>query len=124
MILAHNNTKLFISQGGTISLQESLYHGVPVLVMPIAFDQPTNARIAQKNGYGRYFSFSNFSEENFLYEIRTILSNKMYVPYILINVMLKRNLLYEFRKTKMFIKRINETSKVSIFHTYQLFAFA
>lgn len=39
-ILAHPNTKLFISHCGLLSTQEALWYGVPVLGFPVFADQP------------------------------------------------------------------------------------
>jgi UDP:flavonoid glycosyltransferase YjiC (YdhE family) len=38
-ILGHVKTRLFITQGGFMSLQESLYHGVPLIFLPLFADQ-------------------------------------------------------------------------------------
>ncbi|KAJ3642485.1 hypothetical protein Zmor_025265 [Zophobas morio] len=43
-ILAHPNVKLFITHGGLLSTTETIYHGVPVLAIPIAADQKLNAQ--------------------------------------------------------------------------------
>ncbi|CAG8463598.1 22204_t:CDS:2 [Gigaspora margarita] len=42
-ILSHENTKVFLSHGGIGSSHESMYTATPMLVLPIAFDQPGNA---------------------------------------------------------------------------------
>ncbi|KAA0190903.1 hypothetical protein HAZT_HAZT005294, partial [Hyalella azteca] len=42
-ILGHPKTRLFISHCGNLGTQEAKYHGVPVLAVPVAFDQPRNA---------------------------------------------------------------------------------
>ncbi|CAG9807528.1 unnamed protein product [Chironomus riparius] len=42
-LLAHNNIKLFITQGGQQSMEESILRRVPMLIMPISSDQRANA---------------------------------------------------------------------------------
>lgn len=37
--LAHKNTKLFITHAGLLSIQEAIYHGIPMLGVPIFADQ-------------------------------------------------------------------------------------
>ena len=51
-ILAHPNTKVFITHGGVNSLIESVYHAKPVIVFPISNDQANNAANAVSKGYG------------------------------------------------------------------------
>ncbi|XP_063882996.1 LOW QUALITY PROTEIN: UDP-glucosyltransferase 2-like [Scylla paramamosain] len=51
-ILRHNKTRLFISHCGNLGVQEAQYYGVPILGMPLAFDQPRNAQRMANNGYG------------------------------------------------------------------------
>ena len=50
--LAHPKTKLFITHGGMFGVQESIYHGVPLVVLPIFGDQFDNARRIQDKGLG------------------------------------------------------------------------
>ncbi|KAK4884577.1 hypothetical protein RN001_000848 [Aquatica leii] len=43
-VLRHPNIKLFVTQGGLQSMEESISFGVPLVVLPFVGDQPLNAR--------------------------------------------------------------------------------
>lgn len=48
---AHPNLKLFITHGGLLSSIESIHFGVPIIGIPILFDQHININKAISNGY-------------------------------------------------------------------------
>ncbi|CAG7724086.1 unnamed protein product [Allacma fusca] len=50
-ILGHPNIKMFITHGGAMSTQEGIYHGVPLVAIPVFADQNANARLASMKGY-------------------------------------------------------------------------
>lgn len=49
-ILAHPNTKLFISHCGLGGVNEAKFHGVPILGMPVFGDQPRNLAAIVRDG--------------------------------------------------------------------------
>uniref|UniRef100_A0A8D3AG55 UDP glucuronosyltransferase 5 family, polypeptide A2 n=2 Tax=Scophthalmus maximus TaxID=52904 RepID=A0A8D3AG55_SCOMX len=50
-LLGHPKTRVFICHGGTNGVQEAIYHGVPIVGLPLFFDQPDNiSRIRAKGG--------------------------------------------------------------------------
>ncbi|XP_053698775.1 UDP-glycosyltransferase UGT5-like [Sabethes cyaneus] len=51
-ILSNKRTKLFISHGGLLSLQEATWHGVPVVALPMFVDQFSNAEKLVRAGVG------------------------------------------------------------------------
>ncbi|XP_030760946.1 UDP-glucuronosyltransferase 2B15-like [Sitophilus oryzae] len=79
-LLAHPNMKLFITHGGYGSLQETIYHGVPVLAISVFADQHNNAFQAVQLGYALKLSYNdkNFSEETLFNLIQELLSNPKY----------------------------------------------
>jgi UDP:flavonoid glycosyltransferase YjiC (YdhE family) len=74
-ILAHPNLKLFITHGGFVSSVETAYHGVPILAIPIFGDQKVNANFAKANGFGRFITYKEISEESLLENINEMLNN-------------------------------------------------
>ncbi|XP_063896948.1 UDP-glucosyltransferase 2 [Helicoverpa armigera] len=50
-ILAHPNVKIFITHGGLLSSMEAIHFGVPIIGVPVFFDQFTNINKAVINGY-------------------------------------------------------------------------
>uniref|UniRef100_A0A672RU20 Glucuronosyltransferase n=1 Tax=Sinocyclocheilus grahami TaxID=75366 RepID=A0A672RU20_SINGR len=49
-LLGHPQTKLFVAHGGTNGVQEAIYHGVPIVGLTLAFDQPDNLSRMQAKG--------------------------------------------------------------------------
>lgn len=50
-LLGHPKTRVFVTHGGTNGVQEAIFHGVPVVGLPLFFDQPDNlSRIKAKGG--------------------------------------------------------------------------
>ncbi|CAH1375671.1 hypothetical protein MTP99_017082 [Tenebrio molitor] len=77
-ILAHPNVKAFVTHGGLLSILESVYHGVPVLALPVFGDQVMNAAEAAWNGCGRYILYDDLNEETLEEALNDILKNPKY----------------------------------------------
>lgn len=67
--------KLFITHGGLLSTIETIYHGVPVLALPIGGDQNLNAKQIVNNGFGETISFHDLTEEALTEKINKLLNN-------------------------------------------------
>jgi glucuronosyltransferase len=77
-ILGHPKLRAFISHGGHSSLDESLYHGVPILGMPIFGDQPANVFRAEALGFGLGLEWEDITLEIFAEKLNQIINNKRY----------------------------------------------
>lgn len=51
-ILAHSNTCEFVSHCDWNSILESLKFGVPIIVVPLKYDQPFNSKVVEDVGVG------------------------------------------------------------------------
>ncbi|XP_066156081.1 UDP-glycosyltransferase UGT5-like [Euwallacea fornicatus] len=98
-ILAHKNIKLFITHGGLLSTTETIYHGVPILALPVFGDQDANADRAVYNGYGLKLGFNDpeFNEANFEKAINELLTNPKYRE----SVQMKSKLYHDRPETPM-----------------------
>ncbi|CAK1582729.1 unnamed protein product [Parnassius mnemosyne] len=72
-ILAHPNIVAFYSHCGLLGTTEALYHGVPVLGMPIFGDQPANAAAVEESGLGVQIQLKELTKESLLEKFQTIL---------------------------------------------------
>ncbi|XP_050293077.1 UDP-glycosyltransferase UGT5-like [Anthonomus grandis grandis] len=80
-VLAHPNVKLFITHGGLLSTTETIYHGVPVLAIPVFGDQNLNADLAVSKGFGLKLPYSSpdFNEETLSRLLNELLGNLKYL---------------------------------------------
>ncbi|XP_016993126.2 UDP-glycosyltransferase UGT5 [Drosophila takahashii] len=77
-ILAHPNITLFITHAGKGGVTEAQYHGKPMLALPVFGDQPSNADIMVKQGFGLKQSLLTLEEDSFLRGIQEVLKNPKY----------------------------------------------
>ena len=79
-VLGHSSTKVFVTHGGLNSIQESVYHGVPMVIVPMFADQPRRARFLQNNGLGVAIEWRSVSVNGQVLKnaIDDVLHNKAY----------------------------------------------
>lgn len=68
-----------MTHGGLNSMQEAIYHGVPVLGLPFGTDQRLNMRRAVDTGYARQLTWTNVSQESLTEAILDLLHNTRYI---------------------------------------------
>lgn len=74
-ILAHPKVKLFITHGGLLGTTEGLYHGVPMVGIPIYGDQELNLARAEHAGYGVKLAYETLNEETIAAAIQRVLTD-------------------------------------------------
>ncbi|XP_049817462.1 UDP-glycosyltransferase UGT5-like [Aethina tumida] len=80
-VLAHPNVKLFITHGGYLSTTEAIYHGKPVLAIPVFADQFLNSKNLELQGYGKHIPFIDLNEENLSRVLDELLNNPEYARH-------------------------------------------
>ncbi|XP_041849194.1 UDP-glucuronosyltransferase 2A1-like isoform X2 [Melanotaenia boesemani] len=78
-LLGHPKIKLFVAHGGTNGVQEAMYHGVPVVGLPLFFDQYDNLLRLQIRGGAKILSVAAMDkDDNFLKAIKEVLNEPSY----------------------------------------------
>lgn len=72
-ILGHPKTKVFITHGGTNGLYEAIYHGVPVLGIPLIFDQYDNMVRMKTRGVVETIEVTTLDVESLTSALKNIL---------------------------------------------------
>lgn len=77
-ILNHKNLKLFITQGGMLSMMEALHYGKPILGIPFFKDEKRNVDKAVSQGYGLSLDYDTLSEDSLRSAIEVFYNDNSY----------------------------------------------
>uniref|UniRef100_A0A3P9KV00 UDP-glucuronosyltransferase n=1 Tax=Oryzias latipes TaxID=8090 RepID=A0A3P9KV00_ORYLA len=77
-LLGHPQVKVFVAHGGTNGVQEAIYHGVPVLGIPLFFDQYDNLLRLQERGAGKILQLADLNGRTFEEGLKEVLYNISY----------------------------------------------
>lgn len=81
-LLAHPKVRFFITHGGLNSIIESVNHEKPMIIMPVALDQPHNAAVARSKGYAITMSLPSFTVDELVNGIDDISNDPIYIEKV------------------------------------------
>lgn len=70
--------KVFITQGGMMSIIEAVYHGIPILGFPFFADQHSNIKRLSQRGHAIGLSSIHFSADEFSWAVKELIDNPKY----------------------------------------------
>lgn len=77
-LLGHPKTRVFVTHGGTNGVQEAIYHGVPIVGLPLFFDQPDNLSRIRAKGGAVIVDIGMLDRHIFAESLMTVLYNSSY----------------------------------------------
>ncbi|XP_076721326.1 UDP-glucuronosyltransferase 2B31-like isoform X3 [Callospermophilus lateralis] len=77
-LLGHPKTKAFITHGGTNGVYEGIYHGVPMVGIPLFADQPDNIAYVKAKGAAIRLEYRTLSSSDLLKALRMVINNPLY----------------------------------------------
>ncbi|XP_015235781.1 PREDICTED: UDP-glucuronosyltransferase 2A2-like isoform X2 [Cyprinodon variegatus] len=77
-LLGHPQIKAFVAHGGTNGVQEAIYYGVPVLGIPLFFDQYDNLLRLQERGAAKIILLHEICGDTFERGVKEVLYNDSY----------------------------------------------
>lgn len=77
-LLSDERISAFVTHGGNNGQTESVYHGKPMLCIPLFAEQPHNGIRIHYHKYGRYLRVYEVTPEKLESNLREVLSNKIY----------------------------------------------
>ncbi|XP_067673844.1 UDP-glucuronosyltransferase 2B7-like [Haliotis asinina] len=81
-LLAHPNTKLFITHCGANGQNEAFLQGVPMIGFPIFADQPYNSMRLEYHGFGLNMDLKTFTVDDLISNINEVIQNPSYTQKI------------------------------------------
>ncbi|XP_006163635.1 UDP-glucuronosyltransferase 2B31 isoform X1 [Tupaia chinensis] len=77
-LLGHPKTKAFITHGGTNGVYEAIYHGIPMVGLPLFADQPQNIVHLMTKGAAVRLDFNTMSSTDLLNALKTVINDPSY----------------------------------------------
>ncbi|XP_066990896.2 UDP-glycosyltransferase UGT5 isoform X1 [Anabrus simplex] len=77
-VLVHPNVRVFISHGGLMGSLESVYAGVPVVGIPMFFDQMQNVEYLSNIGIARKVDYEDITKDTVYFALKSILEDPSY----------------------------------------------
>lgn len=77
-LLGHPKTRLFVAHGGTNGLQEAIHHGIPLVGLPLMFDQHDNFFRMKSRGVAQVLDIATVNKDNFLQALKEVLYEPSY----------------------------------------------
>uniref|UniRef100_G1QFX5 glucuronosyltransferase n=2 Tax=Myotis lucifugus TaxID=59463 RepID=G1QFX5_MYOLU len=77
-LLGHPKTKAFITHGGTNGIYEAIYHGIPMVGLPMFADQPDNIVHMKTKGAAISLDFNTISSTDLLNALKTVINDPSY----------------------------------------------
>lgn len=106
-ILGQRKLKAFITHGGLLSMYEAIYHGVPMVMLPVFCDHDVNAAKAEQDGYAIRLSLEIITADKLYHAILAIINNVKY----------KRNI---NAKRQLMLDQMNKPLDMAVFWTEYL----
>ncbi|XP_059131163.1 UDP-glucuronosyltransferase 2A2 isoform X2 [Peromyscus eremicus] len=77
-LLGHPKTRAFITHGGTNGIYEAIYHGIPMVGVPMFADQPDNIAHMKAKGAAVEVNMNTMTSEDLLSAVRTVINDPFY----------------------------------------------
>ncbi|XP_039615469.1 UDP-glucuronosyltransferase 2A2-like isoform X8 [Polypterus senegalus] len=77
-LLGHPKTRAFITHGGTNGIYEAIYHGIPMVGIPMFGDQPDNMVHMKAKGAAVVVNFNTMTSQDLVDALNTVINNPTY----------------------------------------------
>uniref|UniRef100_A0A2K6JXJ3 glucuronosyltransferase n=1 Tax=Rhinopithecus bieti TaxID=61621 RepID=A0A2K6JXJ3_RHIBE len=74
----HPKTRAFITHGGANGIYEAIYHGIPMVGIPLFADQPDNIAHMKAKGAAVSLDFNTMSSTDLLNALKTVINDPLY----------------------------------------------
>ncbi|CAH0726869.1 unnamed protein product, partial [Brenthis ino] len=90
-LLGHPKIKAFVTHGGLLSMFETVFHGVPIVTIPVFCDHDANAAKAEVDGYAKKLDLYQLTSDKLYQAIQEVIIQPKYKAQVKYRQTLLRN---------------------------------